>query len=233
VDQGARKVVPFLRRHGAGRIAVVVASHGDADHLGGLPAVLDAMPADVALEPGVVLGRPLYATWLRGVAKDHTRWHAARAGDRIILDGVVLRVWHPDSATIAGDWDVNENAVVLTVEYGAFRAVFGGDAGLPMEALRASEIGRVAVLKVGHHGSPGASGRSWLAALQPSVCVIEVGRNNYGHPDAGVVRRLGEAGCSVYRTDRDGDVDVTTDGRLVSVHVSGRDTSFIASKEQP
>ncbi len=233
MDQGARKVVPFLRRQGARRLAVVVASHGDADHLGGLPAVLEALPTDIALEPGIALGRPLYVKWLSDVAKDHGRWHPARAGDRIEVDGVRLRVWHPDSATIAGGWAVNENAVVLTVEYGAFRAVFGGDAGLPMEALRAVQIGRVTVLKVGHHGSPGASGPAWLAALQPSVCVIEVGRNNYGHPDAGVVRRLGEAGCGVYRTDRDGDVDVTTDGRLVRVRATGRDTSFIASKEQP
>jgi competence protein ComEC len=233
VDQGARKVVPFLRREGARRLAVVIASHGDADHLGGLPAVLEALPADIALEPGVVLGRALYAKWLSDVAKDHALWHPARAGDRILVDGVSLRVWHPDSATIAQRWDLNENAVVLTVEYGAFRAVFGGDAGLPMEALRAGQIGRVTVLKVGHHGSAGASGSAWLAALRPSVCVIEVGRNNYGHPDAGVVRRLGEAGCTVYRTDRDGDVDVTTDGHLVRVRASGRDTSFIASKEQP
>lgn len=233
VDQGARKVVPFLRRHGARRLAVVVASHGDADHLGGLPAVLEALPADVALESGIVLGRPLYQRWLGDVAKDRARWHPARAGDRIDVDGVVLRVWHPDSATIAAGWAVNENAVVLTVEYGAFRAVFGGDAGLTMEALRAGQIGRVTVLKVAHHGSPGASGPAWLAALRPSVCVIEVGRNNYGHPDAGVVRRLGEAGCDIYRTDRDGDVDVTTDGRRVEVRASGRDTSFIASKEQP
>ncbi|MFI5213874.1 MAG: DNA internalization-related competence protein ComEC/Rec2 [Gemmatimonadales bacterium] len=233
MDQGARKVVPFLRRHGARRLAVVIASHGDADHLGGLPAVLEALPADVALEPGVVLGRPLYVEWLSDVAKDHARWHAARAGDRILVDGVSLRVWHPDSATIAQGWDVNENAVVLTVEYGAFRALFGGDAGLPMEALRAAQIGRVTVLKVGHHGSAGASGPTWLAALRPSVCVIEVGRNNYGHPDAGVVRRLGEGGCRVYRTDQDGDVDVTTDGHAVRVGASGRDTSFIASKEQP
>jgi len=91
----------------------------------------------------------------------------------------------------------------------------------------------VTVLKVGHHGSPGASGPAWLAALRPVICVIEVGRNTYGHPDAGVVRRLGEAGCDVYRTDRDGDVEVTTDGRVVNVRASGRDTSFIASKEQP
>jgi beta-lactamase superfamily II metal-dependent hydrolase len=149
------------------------------------------------------------------------------------VDSVTLRVWHPDSETIADGWDVNDNAVVLTVEYGAFRAVFGGDAGLPMEALRAGEIGSVTVLKVGHHGSPSASGPAWLAALRPAICVIEVGHNNYGHPDAGVVRRLGEAGCRVYRTDQDGDVDVVTDGRLVRVRAAGRDTSFIASKEPP
>ena len=232
-DAGARRVVPFLRRQGARRLAVVVASHGDADHLGGLPAVLEALAPQVVLEPGVALGRPLYLEWIADVAKDRARWHPARAGDSLTVDGVTLRVWHPDSATIAAGWPANENSVVLTLEYGAFRALFGGDAGGPMEALRAAAIGRVTLLKVGHHGSRSASGPAWLAGVRPALCVIEVGRNTYGHPDPGTLARLEAAGCAVYRTDRDGDITVVTDGSRVEVRASGRDTAFIVSKEQP
>jgi competence protein ComEC len=234
VDAGARKVVPFLRRHGVRRIAVLVASHGDADHLGGLPAVLTALPVDLVLEPGSPDGRPLYREWLAGVARDHARWHAARAGERLTVDGVTLRIWHPDSASIAERWEANENSVVLTVEYGAFRAVFGGDAGLPMERRRAASIGDVTVLKVGHHGSRGATSDAWIGALKPEVCVIEVGaRNRYGHPDPGVVARLMYAGCAVWRTDRAGDVRVATDGRTVVVQSAAGDTTFLIRKELP
>jgi competence protein ComEC len=90
------------------------------------------------------------------------------------------------------------------------------------------------VLKVGHHGSRSASSEAWLRALRPALCVIEVGaRNRYGHPDPGTVARLRDAGCGVWRTDRDGDVEVRTDGHAVQVSAGGRDTTFLVSKEHP
>jgi len=233
-DAGARYVVPFLRRNGVRRLAVVVASHGDADHLGGLPAVLEALPVSLALEQGAPDGRPLYHEWLDDITKSGTRWHAARAGERFTIDGVTLRIWHPDSATIAAGWAANENSVVVTVEYGAFRALIGGDAGVPMEALRAAAIGDVSVLKVGHHGSKSASSEAWLAALMPELCVIQVGaRNRYGHPNPGVLARLQHHGCAVWRTDRVGDVRITTDGRRATVHSAAGDTTLSLSSEQP
>lgn len=226
-DAGARYVVPFLRRHGVRRLAVLVASHGDADHLGGVPAVLEALPVDVAVEQGMADGRPLYREFLGDVVKGGGRWHAARAGEHFAIDGVTIRIWHPDSATIADGWEANENSVVLTVEYGAFRALFGGDAGRPMEALRAGAIGAVTLLKVGHHGSRSASGPDWLAALRPALCIIEVGDDNrYGHPHAEVVERLERARCGVWRTDRQGIITVQTDGRTVRVAAGGRDSTI-------
>jgi competence protein ComEC len=212
-DAGASLVVPFLRRQGARRLAVVVASHGEADHVGGLPAVLRAFPADLALEPGEPLGSPLYREWLAGVARSGARWRPARAGDSLALDGVVLRVLHPDSVWLALGLPTNENAVVLRVEYGAFRAVFPGDAGLAMEAVRAAAAGPVTVLKVSHHGSLSATGSAWLGALAPKVCVVSVGVNRYGQPAPAVLGALAAAGCRVYRTDGDGAIGVGTDGR--------------------
>lgn len=216
-DAGARLMVPFLRRQGARRLAVLVATHGDADHLGGVPAVLRALPADLVLEPGEPDGRPLYREFLAGAALRAGRWHPARAGESLAVDGVMLRVWHPDSAWLARREAPNENSVVLTVEYGAFRAAFPGDAGLPMEAVRAAAIGDVTLLKVGHHGSRTATGDAWLRALRPEHCVIPVGRNDYGHPDAGVVAALERDLCAVWRTDRHGRITVETDGRAVRV----------------
>jgi competence protein ComEC len=232
-DAGRRRVVPFLQRQGVVRLSVLVATHGDADHLGGVPAVLDAVPAELVLEPGEPLGRPLYREFLTTAARRSAKWHAARAGDSIALDGVVLRVWHPDSAWLASGAEANESSVVLTVEYGEFRALLTGDAGLPMEALRAGAIGDVTLLKVGHHGSRSATGTAWLAAVRPEVCVVSVGQNRYGHPHPAVMARLSAARCATWRTDRLGDVTVETDGRTVRLRAAGRDTTFIIIKEQP
>src|SRR5437660_405001 len=85
-DAGRRVVVPFLRGQGVGRVAVVVATHGDADHLGGLPAVVEAFDPELVLEPGEPLGRPLYLEFLAGVDASGPRWHPARAGDRVEVD---------------------------------------------------------------------------------------------------------------------------------------------------
>src|SRR5216117_817735 len=111
-DAGRRVVVPFLRRQGAGRLAVVVATHGDADHLGGLPAVVDALDPELVLEPGEPLGRPLYLEFLAAVEASDARWHAARAGDRVEVDGVTLEVLSPDSLWMALPLDVNRKSVV-------------------------------------------------------------------------------------------------------------------------
>ena len=212
-DAGRRVVVPFLRGQGVGRVAVVVATHGDADHLGGLPAVVEAFDPELVLEPGEPLGRPLYLEFLAGVEASGARWHAARAGDRIEVDGVVLEVLSPDSLWLRLPLEVNEHGVVLRVRYGAVRLLFQADAGLPVEGRLAGTVGRVEVLKVGHHGSKTATSDAWLDELAPREAVISVGRNNpYGHPAPEVLERLARHGVTVLRTDRSGTITLSTDG---------------------
>ncbi len=225
-DAGTSVVVPFLRRNGVGRLAVVVASHGDADHLGGLPAVLRAFRADLVLEPGQPRGSGLYRQWLAEVQRSGARWHRARAGETIALDGMTLRVLHPDSAWLARGFPANENSVVLQVEYGAFRALLPGDAGFPVEAERAGAVGAVTLLKVAHHGSRLANGPTWIARLAPRLCVVSVGPNRYGHPAPGVLNELARVGCTTYRTDVEGPVRIATDGRVALIATAARQDSI-------
>ena len=209
-DAGTAVVVPFLRRAGADRtgVALVVASHGDEDHLGGLPAVVRAFHPALVLEPGEPLPRPGYRRWLAEVAEAGSRWRAARTGDSLALDGVRVRVLHPDSAWLARRLPANESSVVVALEYGAFRALMPGDAGLTFEAGEAGRLPRATLLKVAHHGSIGATGPAFVDEVRPRVCVVSVGPNRYGQPDPRVVGELQRAGCNVFRTDTDGIVTV-------------------------
>ena len=212
-DAGRRVVVPFLRGQGVGRVAVLVATHGDADHLGGLPAVVEAFDPELVLEPGEPLGRPLYLEFLAGVEASGARWHPARAGDRVEVDGVVLEVLSPDSLWLRLPLDVNEHGVVLRVRYGTVRLLFQADAGLPVESRLVGTVGRVDLLKVGHHGSRSATSDEWLDELEPRTAVISVGRhNNYGHPAPDVLARLARHGVTVFRTDQSGTITFSTDG---------------------
>jgi competence protein ComEC len=222
-DAGTRVVIPFLRRAGVSRLALVVATHGDADHLGGIPAIIAAFAPQLVLEPGEPLGRPLYLEFLATVEASGARYRAARAGDRFELDGVTLEVLSPDSALFALPLDVNDHGVVLRVTYGGVRLLFQADAGLPVEAHLAGRVGPVALLKVGHHGSRTATSDAWLAELQPHEAVISVGRhNNYGHPAPEVVARLARHGIAILRTDRDGTITFTTNGTREQTAISHR-----------
>ena len=94
--------------------------------------------------------------------------------------------------------------------YGTTRLLLAGDAGLPTEAHIAGTIGHVTLLKVGHHGSRGATSDRWLDELRPEDAVISVGAHNrYGHPAPEVVARLKARGITVLRTDERGTITFT------------------------
>jgi len=209
-DAGRRVVVPFLRRHGAAQVAAVVATHAHADHFGGLPAVLEAFDPAFVLEPGQPVPDAGYLGFLGAVESDGAEWRPARRGDRLELDGVTVEVLSPDSAWAAGQVDINEQSVVLLVTYGTTRLLLTGDAGLPTEAHLAGRVGRVTLLKIGHHGSRSATSDRWLDELQPAEAVISVGtRNRYGHPAPEVLDRLRAHGITVLRTDQRGTITFT------------------------
>jgi competence protein ComEC len=116
--------------------------------------------------------------------------------------------------------------VVLLIEYGEFQAIFAGDAGFPAEAEMRSRTRRIDLLKVGHHGSRWSTGNEWLDSLRPRGAVISVGPNSYGHPSAETLERLSTHQVRVWRTDRDGAINVVTDGQHMTVETRGRSTVY-------
>ncbi|MGE5802298.1 MAG: ComEC/Rec2 family competence protein [Gemmatimonadota bacterium] len=209
-DAGRRIVVPFLRSHGATRLAAIVATHAHLDHYGGLPAVLDAFDPAYVLEPGQAVPDAGYLGFLGAVEADGAEWRPARRGDRLELDGVTIEVLSPDSGWVVAQTDINEASVVLLVSYGPVRLLFAGDAGMPTEQHLAGRVGHVALLKVGHHGSRGATSDHWLDELHPADAVISVGaKNRYGHPAPETLARLRAHDVSVFRTDEQGTITFT------------------------
>jgi competence protein ComEC len=218
-------VVPYLVDHDVHQLAIAVVSHAHADHLGGVPSVLHRFHPRIVLEPGDKVSDPLYLEFLDELTVDSIAWHRGRRGERFSLDSVRFTIMHP------GDWDqwgedLNEDSLVLLVEYGEFQAIFAGDAGFPAEAEMRGETRRIDLLKVGHHGSRWSTGDEWLDSLRPTAAVISVGRNTYGHPAAETLGRLSRHRVQVWRTDRDGPVNVTTDGRRMTVESRGRAATY-------
>lgn len=216
-DAGRRVVAPFLQRRGVRSLSLAIVSHAHADHLGGLPAVMGRVRIGLVIEPGAYVADPRYTRFLERLPADGVPWHPARVGDRFEIDGVQGTVLHPTPGWAGWGEDVNEDSLVLLVEYGEFQALFAGDAGFPAEAAMQGRLRRVDLLKVGHHGSRGSTGDAWLDALAPQVAVISLGRNDYGHPAAATLERLRVHGVAVHRTDLEGTITVVTDGRRMTV----------------
>jgi competence protein ComEC len=228
-DAGRRVVAPFLAAHRVRRLAAAIVSHPHADHYGGMAAVLRRVPAERLLDPGRAVDDPRYAALLADALAEGAAWAPLRRGAVLEVDGVRLEALHPDTLWAGWGLDLNEDSDVLRVRYGRFDALLAGDAGLPAESLLAGRVGDVELLKVGHHGSGGASGAAWLAELRPEAAVISVGRGNrYGHPHPAALARLAAAGAEVWRTDRDGTVTAWTDGTAVEVRAGSRTRRFLA-----
>lgn len=221
---GERVVLAYLRRQGVRDVSLLVNTHPHGDHVGGFPVVVRSLHVDAIADSGQRYGGRAFNDGMREAAMHRVPVRIARCGDRWSTDdGVSLAVLSPCGALFTdGKNDVNENSLVVMLQYGAFRMLFTGDAGFETESrlLRDGVDLRATVLKVGHHGSAYASGPAFLDAVRPRLAVISVGRHNlFGHPARSTVRALETAGAAVYRTDRCGaiTVTVTSDVRLATM----------------
>jgi competence protein ComEC len=147
------------------------------------------------------------------------------------LDGVRFTVLHPRPGWSEWGEDVNEDSLVLLVEYGEFQTLFTGDAGLPAESALRGSLVPVDLLKVGHHGSRGSTGGELLDSLRPLAAVISVGRNDYGHPAPETLDRLGRRQIPVLRTDQDGTISVRTDGTTMWIRSRRGELSYPLTRD--
>jgi competence protein ComEC len=208
---------------GAKRIDLVVMTHPQEDHVAGLVDLLSRYDVKKAVVSGTSSDTGAYRAWLTEVAARRVPVEVVRFGEAAELGGGArLEVLSPALPYLAHtEDDLNNNAVVLRLTYGAVSFLLTADLGPEGEARLLSERGdlRATVLKVGHHGSASSSTEDFLTAVRPTLAVISVGADNtYGHPAPSTLLRL--AGIPVYRTDTNGTVRFQTDGRRLSARTA-------------
>lgn len=191
-------VIAGLRRRGVDRLALVALTHEQADHVGAAPVLIDAVAVDRVAAPAAGGAAATLGARLRRPVAPLAR------GDRLRLGAWTLDVLWP-SADARSD-DPNDIALVALAHAGDARILLTADA--EGRVLRRVVVGRVDVLKVAHHGSHDPDLGPLLEHLRPRVAVISVGVNGYGHPAVATTAGLTQAGVTVMRTDRSGDVTV-------------------------
>jgi competence protein ComEC len=210
------RIMPFYDRS----LDIIIATHPDLDHIGGLPRVIKNYSVNYILEPGVIRDTAAYQEFRRLSKAEGARLTIARRGQKIeIGQGAVLEILFPDRDV--SNIEANTASIVAKLTYGQTSLLLTGDAPDSIEKYLASLDGLrldVDVLKVGHHGSNTSTTDMLLGLSSPKYAVISAGRDNrYGHPHQEVLESLERFGAEILRTDTMGTVVLESDGHVFSI----------------
>lgn len=225
--------MPFWDKH----IDIVALTHPQKDHMQGLIGVFERFSVDYFLRSDIVNATDGFGSLMSIVQKKHIPMRFMTQGDELQIDATSLSFVWPTKAQIAKmhsdgtglvsgetksnvlgsavDSELNDGSLVFVLHYGDFDALFTGDADSHVEpeymnSNRSRNV--IEVLKVPHHGSKTGMTSDFIRWIKPTVAVVSVGKNSYGHPYKEAVNMLQSINSRIYRTDEHGDVEVVSDG---------------------
>lgn len=203
--------MPFYDRS----IDLVIATHMDADHIGGLVQVLERFEIGGILVSSVNSDTDLSNLFFKIIKEKNIPVVVVKAGDNFKLDkDIDLFVLSPWEGLLDVSKD-NDSSLVTKLTYRDDSFLFMGDAEKRVEYGLAQSKFDISsdVLKIGHHGSNTSSVKYFLSKVNPKLAIIQVGKNNYGHPHQAVLKRLSE--IQVLRNDLNGDITIYSYGNSI------------------
>lgn len=209
--------MPFFDRE----IELIILTHPDKDHITGLFDVLKNFKVDKVLMPqmgGDLKEKDLYLNFQNVVKEEGSEVIFAKEGQKISFNNntQMLIFWPAENFQSSAS---NDYSVVAKLSFDAIDFLFTGDAPKKVEYQLLANNHNLdsEILKVAHHGSKYSSDEYFLKAVSPNIAVISVGKNSYGHPAQEVLDNLQKYGIVTYRTDKNGDLKIISDGKNYQV----------------
>lgn len=212
------KVMPFYDRS----LDVVLATHADSDHVGGLPNVLGKYKVGLFLETGVPGESSAYQELESRIMNYELSGKVKKVLVRrgMVVDlgqGAILEILFPDRDP--SGMETNTASIVARLVYGENEFLLTGDSPSAIEhyliSLDGAHQGSLQsdVLKAGHHGSKTSTSPEFVSAVSPEYAIVSAGKDNrYGHPHQEVLDTLTNFGAKILRTDEIGRIVFKSDG---------------------
>ena len=226
IDAGNTETLKYLDEYNIGTIDYMIMTHPHSDHIAGMAKVMEKcsvrkiyMPeiADDLLPTTKVFENFLDTADRLGIDVNEIR------RDEKIVDGggLTVETLAPNRLDYS---DLNDSSIVTRLQFGNNVFIFSGDAeGISEKEILErypADFLKADVLMCGHHGSSSSSTAEYLAVVKPEYAVISCGEGNkYGHPTPETLKRLKDINAKIYRTDLNGTVTCTSDGKTVTFNV--------------
>ncbi len=204
-DVGKDILHPYLLKNGAGRIDIALVTHLHQDHFQGLCSLSEIMEIKaVCIYKG---NQPRQSEFMEDLHVDPKCINYIKYPDKVNIESdIFVEILYPDKIRDTVDYeDENEMNMVMRLNYKGKTILITGDL-TPEDELKILEAGidvQADILKVAHHGSRFSTTDAFLEAVDPEYAVIQVGKNNFGHPSADVIDKLEKKGIIIMRTDQD------------------------------
>jgi competence protein ComEC len=209
-------VVNYLKEKGVQKLDYIIATHAHEDHIGGMDNVINSFDEDKILFPKSISTTKTFEDFVIAVKNKNKKLYSPKSGESFTFANSKFEVLAPNADNYE---DVNNYSIVIRLTYKENSFLFTGDAEKisEQEILNKGYAIKSDLIKIGHHGSSSSTSDKFLKKVNPDYAVICVGKDNsYNLPKKSVMDRLKKHGVKVYRTDEQGCITATSDGKNIT-----------------
>ncbi len=212
-NRDGKKLVEYFKSLGISEFEYIFGTHAHEDHIGGLDYIIRSFYVDKVYMPDAKSNTETYNDIIKVLKDKNMELSIPSIDSELELGNSKIRVLFSGTDTI----ELNNSSIVLKLLYGDNSYLFMADAPSDIEREILNKNIKSDVLKVGHHGSQYSTSANFLYKVYPKYAIIQVGNNNdYGLPKQVTLDKLNRIGAKIYRTDLDGTIISTSDGKNIS-----------------